>query len=156
MYQNVQINTGGGSQFQPVIKDPRIINDAGDVVDKIAGLFNVAIYLLVALAVVFIVWNVVMYIVKGNDSEAKKEASKSVSWGILGLAIIVSIWGLVNILVGTFRTGTDNLPNLPNADFVNKRAETPNTINSGGPGNRASSGLIDAPAGWGQQYNNAI
>lgn len=141
-YQQVNINAGqvaqqGGSSLST-------INNANDLVNKILGIGNIVIYVLVSLAVVFIVYNVVWYMIKGNEPEAKKEAAKNLTWGIVGLAIIVSLWGLVNIIVGTFKTGTGNLPNLPNADFVNTSSNV-----QGGP-------LIDAPAGWGQNYKNAI
>lgn len=122
-YQDVYVTPGRAQQQMPTYagRSPGVVNNVNDVASRLAFIGNVILYLLVALAIVFIVWNVVMYMVRGNDPAKKKEAAIGVSWGILGLAIIVSIWGLVNILVGSFRTGTGNLPNLPNADFVNKK-----------------------------------
>ncbi|MFA6459556.1 MAG: pilin [Candidatus Paceibacterota bacterium] len=122
------------------VGSPSVVENVNDLASRIGGIFNIAIYLLVTLAVVFIVWNVVMYMVKGNEPDAKKEAAKSVSWGILGLAIIISMWGLVNILVGSFRTSTGKLPNLPNADFVNTNFT--NTKEQRSSGYKASSGGV--------------
>lgn len=84
------------------------IRDVNGVSSKLVQIGNLVMYLLIALAVIFIVWNVVMYIVKGADPEAKTAHMKNVGWGILGLAIILSIWGLVNILTTTFKTEAPN------------------------------------------------
>lgn len=87
-----------------------VITDVNSLTVKLSGIGNVVIYLLVALAVIFIVWNVVMALIKGDDPAAKKLALGNIGYGLLGLAIIVSIWGLVNILIGTFRTAPTTVP----------------------------------------------
>jgi hypothetical protein len=93
-----------------------VITDASTLTQKLVDIGNVVIYLLIALAVIFIVWNVVMALIKGSDPAEKSKALGNVGYGILGLAIIVSIWGLVNILVGTFKTTptTQPVPNIGN------------------------------------------
>ncbi len=103
------------------------ITDVNSLSSKIIGIFNTAVYILVALAVVFIVWNVVMVLIRGSDPVKKTEALQNIGWGVLGLFVIVSIWGLVNILTGTFKTTPTNQP-IPN--FGN------NTGNGGIPGNQ--------------------
>ena len=92
------------------------ITDANSLTQKLIDIGNVVIYLLMALAIIFIVWNVVMTLVKGADPEAKSGHLKNVGWGVLGLAIILSIWGLVNILTNTFRTvpPSQSTPNISN------------------------------------------
>lgn len=104
---------------------PGVISNANDLISRIASIFNVAIYLLVGLAVLFIVFNIIWYMIRPNEPN-KMDSLKSAGWGVVGLAIIVSLWGLVNVLVSTFRTNTNGLPNLPNADFVNQRGTTNN------------------------------
>ena len=84
------------------------VTDVNSLSAKILGLFNIASYILVALAVLFIVWNVVMYLIRGSDPAAKSAAGYNVLWGVVGLFVIVSIWGLVNILTNTFKTTPTN------------------------------------------------
>ena len=101
------------------------ITNANSLVTRFVGLGNVAIYLLMVLATIYIIWNVVQYVIRGNTgSDKRKEAVQNIIWGIVGLAIIMSIWGLVNILLNTFYTGGLNEPPrpIPNADFVNPGA----------------------------------
>ena len=92
------------------------ITDVNGVTSKLVGIGNTLIYLLVSLGVIFIIWNVVMYLIKGSGGEegARSKAAANIGWGILGLAIILSIWGLVNILTGTFKTtpASQPIPNL--------------------------------------------
>lgn len=100
------------------------ITNANELVSWLSSIGNVIIYLLIAFAVVYIVWNIVIYFVKGKaGDENRKEAGQHLMWGIVGLAIILSVWGLVNIILGTFRTD-NNAPKdrFPTADFINSQS----------------------------------
>ena len=90
------------------------ITNVNTLASRLLAIGNIVLYLLIALAVIFIVWNVVMALIKGGDPAAKKIALGNIGYGVLGLAIIVSIWGLVNILTETFNTVPTRqaIPNL--------------------------------------------
>jgi hypothetical protein len=81
----------------------------------VLGIGNTIIYILVAFAVLYIVFYVVKYLIAGGADDKAKNAA-NVGWGILGLFIIVSIWGLVNILTNTFSTVPTSkaIPNIGN------------------------------------------
>lgn len=74
-------------------------------------IYSSVIPLIIALAVVMFIWGVVQYVIN-NEEEAKKEKGKQfMIWGIIGLTVMVSIWGLVRILGSTF--GIENaIPQL--------------------------------------------
>lgn len=94
------------------------ITDVNSLTAKLVGIGNIIIYLLVSLAVIYIIWNVIQVFVRGKDDpEGGKNAKIQVLWGIVGLAVILSIWGLVGILTNTFRTTPTNapIPNLGNS-----------------------------------------
>lgn len=64
---------------------------------------NVAVPLLFALAFIVFIWGVFQYFIAGGHDEEKRETGKSLMlWGIIGFFVMVSVWGLVNILRGTF------------------------------------------------------
>ena len=90
------------------------ITNVNNLSTRILSIGSTVTYILVAAAVLFIVWNVVMYVIKPASSDDKKAAGGNILWGILGLFIIVSIWGLVNILTNTFATTptTQAIPNF--------------------------------------------
>ncbi|MDP3402910.1 MAG: pilin [bacterium] len=70
----------------------------------IIGLINnVAVPLLFAVAFIVFIWGIFTYFISGGHDEEKRETGKSLMlWGIIGFFIMVSVWGLVNILRGTF------------------------------------------------------
>lgn len=86
--------------------------DTGDlqyVLCKGSEVLNTLMPFLVALGVVFLVWGVVQYFI-GDNEEAKKKGRDRIVFGIIGLAVILSIWGLVYILMNTFGLGWDTAP----------------------------------------------
>jgi nitrogen fixation/metabolism regulation signal transduction histidine kinase len=96
------------------------ITDVNQLTAKLVGIGNLVTYLLVALAVIFIIWNVIFFLIRGaDDQEARGKAASRIISGIVGLFIILSIWGLVNILVGTFRTTPTNTA-IPQVQNINQ------------------------------------
>lgn len=83
---------------------------------QIQGLLNTLLPLLIAAAVVWFVYVVFKYALS-TDEEKKKEAKGHIIWGIIGLAVMVSVWGLVNILTSAVGVqpgqAAPNTPGLP-------------------------------------------
>ena len=73
----------------------------GGFIFQVHEILNSIIPLLVALGVVYFVWGVVKYVIADSE-EAKKSGKDRMIYGIIGFAVIASLWGLVNILVDTF------------------------------------------------------
>src|SRR3972149_11719304 len=74
------------------------------VLNTIQRLLNVVIPILITLGVVYFIWGVIKY-VTAKDEEAQKEARSTMIYGIIGLFVIVSIWGLVGLLGRSFGIG---------------------------------------------------
>lgn len=92
-----QVATGGGT----VACDATSTGTITGIICKITQILNAVVPLLIALGIVYFVWGVVSYVI-ASDEEAKKSGRDRIIYGIIGLAVIVSVWGLVNILVKTF------------------------------------------------------
>jgi len=71
----------------------------------IQSLLGKAVPLIISLAVVWFMWNVFQYAVAG-DEEKKSTAKTQMIWGVVGIAVMVSIWGLIGLLQGTFGVGS--------------------------------------------------
>lgn len=55
-----------------------------------------------ALAFAAFIWGVMNYFFVHGDEETKRaEGKKFVLWGILGLAVMFSVWSIVNMLLST-------------------------------------------------------
>lgn len=85
-----------------------------DVLCYITGIINNSVIpLIVALATVMFVWGVVQFFILNADEEAKRAQGKQfMIWGIVALAVMLSVWGLVGILGSTFGVGTSVLPQV--------------------------------------------
>ncbi|MEI8249218.1 MAG: pilin [Candidatus Taylorbacteria bacterium] len=103
-----------------------------DLVYKIVGYLNHALVLLMGVAVVIFVWNIIKYFIRSDEDH--KEAAPYVMWSVIGFFVILSFWGLVNILQNTF--GLQNSNNKPYS-----WSEFSNLFPSGG-GNGGTSGGV--------------
>ena len=75
-----------------------------DVLSRISNLFGAVLPLLISLGVIYFIWGIVQYFI-GDGEEAKKKGKDRIVYCIIGLAVIVSIWGLVAILNQTLGLG---------------------------------------------------
>ncbi|MFZ2038646.1 MAG: hypothetical protein WAV11_01770 [Minisyncoccia bacterium] len=83
------------------------------LLDSFSGLLDTFVVVLISLAVVYFIWNVFGYIRSANDEDKKAHAAGMV-WGIIGLAVIVSVWGLVTLLQTTFGVSSDSAQSIDN------------------------------------------
>ncbi len=59
-------------------------------------------YLIVAFAVIVFLWGIYKYMSAGESEQIKSEGKETMSWGIIGIFVMISLWGLVRILQSTF------------------------------------------------------
>ena len=82
------------------------------VLAKANDLVNRLLPFVITLTLLVFLWGLFKYVASGGDTEARKEARGYIIWGLIALAIMVSVWGLVNLLIRT--VGLDNTaPNGP-------------------------------------------
>jgi hypothetical protein len=82
-------------------------NTIGYILCKISDLINVVVPILIALGVLYFIWGIITYVI-ADDEEAKSAGRDRIIYGIIGLAVIISVWGLVKILTNTFGVDTEN------------------------------------------------
>ena len=75
-----------------------------DLVATLIGYINVGISLIIAFAVITFIWNVYRYFFTEKE---KKEAGQYVLYSTIGFFVILSFWGLVNILSNSLKLPTD-------------------------------------------------
>lgn len=83
--------------------------------DSIISIIN-TIFIPVLIAVAFIVflWGVYKYFIYHGEEESEKMAGRKYAmWGIIGLAVIFSVWALVNILMGALNLQGWEPPPIP-------------------------------------------
>lgn len=65
-------------------------------------ILNPLVGLLIGVALVVFLWGIVKYISSGADSTKRKEGAALVFYGVIGLFVMISVWGLVSFLTNTF------------------------------------------------------
>jgi len=60
---------------------------------------------MIGLAFVLFLWGVFKFVRDAGDDKARTEGKKLMFWGIVGLFVMVCVWALVELLVGTFFRG---------------------------------------------------
>ena len=81
------------------------VRDITSFICKIGDILNTIVPILIALGVIIFIYGVLIYVI-ASDEEAKSAGRDKIIFGIIGLAVIIGLWGLVRILTNTF--GVDN------------------------------------------------
>ncbi len=96
-----------GSMFAPALLFAQTLGDTKDVNNLVLFLKNgllLASQLLLAAAVVYFLYNVFQFVVlSGGDAEKRDEARSGIIYGIIGIAVMASVWGLVNFFTGSLK-----------------------------------------------------
>jgi len=74
------------------------------VIDFFLGLIRSSIPILISISVIVFVWGVFRYVIA--EGEDKARSRNVMMYGIIGLFVMVSVWGLVRVVYNTF--GLDN------------------------------------------------
>jgi Kef-type K+ transport system membrane component KefB len=95
------------------------LNNINDVAGRATNIGTLVIELAISLAVVWIIVSVVRYLIAGGE-EGRTKGRDAIIWGVVGLFVILSIWGLVFLLTNSFKTQNatptneiKNVSNLP-------------------------------------------
>lgn len=93
--------------------------NAFSILGVISNIMRIAIPLLITAALLFFIYGVVKYVIAKN-SDDKGEARSVIVRGLIGLFVILSIWGLVGVIQSTFGIGSGgdiDSSNIPGVDF---------------------------------------
>ena len=88
------MNLSGGTSFKDFI---------GNGSTGIVGAINtVVVPVIFAFAFAAFVWGVMSYFfIHGNEEGKREEGRKFILWGVIGMVVLFSVWGFVNILLST-------------------------------------------------------
>ena len=100
-------------------------NNIGRVICQFQQILNSIIPLLLALAVVYFVWGVVRFMISDSE-EAKTKGKDQIIYGIVGLAVIIGLWGIVNLVTNTFGLSGSAL-NAPTLQVTTSAARSGST-----------------------------
>ena len=73
----------------------------GNLITNIQGVMNQLIGLLFVVATLVFLWGVIRYVIAGGDEDKLKEGRQYIIYGLIGLAVMLAVWGIVNAVVTT-------------------------------------------------------
>ncbi len=83
-----------------------LLNTAQNILTRLVPLF-------ISAAVVLFLYGVLTYILAGGDEEKRAAGRNTMIYGIIAIFVMVSVWGLVNILRDSLQLNqANNVPNL--------------------------------------------
>ena len=82
------------------------------LVTQLLNYIKLLVPFIIALAMLVFLWGIFKLVFAGGSDKDVTEGTKFMTWGIVSLFVMVSVWGLVNVLVRSFRLD-NSAPPLP-------------------------------------------
>ncbi|GMQ95224.1 MAG: hypothetical protein BMS9Abin13_337 [Patescibacteria group bacterium] len=73
-------------------------------------ILNPLIMLLFALAIVYFLWGTFEFIRDYDSVDARDKGKKHMVWGIIGIFIMVAVFGIMRLIASTFGIDTSVIP----------------------------------------------
>lgn len=83
-----------------------------------AQIVNPLISFVFALAVVYFLYGVLKFLMNMDNEGARDEGKKHMLWGIIGITIMIGVWGILSVITNTL-----------NLDYINEDDLKNNTVN---------------------------
>lgn len=69
-------------------------------------ILNPVIMLMFAIAFIVFLWGVSQLVLNAESEEGRTTGKQHILWGIIGMTIMFSVWGIMNLILGTLETTT--------------------------------------------------
>lgn len=84
-----------------------------DLIALFIGIISPLITLLIGLSLLVFFWGLVRFIYKAGDEKSHEEGKKLMTWGLIALFIMVSIYGILRFFYNDIFSGNLAVPFLP-------------------------------------------
>lgn len=81
--------------------DEAKLNSLIDVLNKV--IIKPIIYFVFALAIIYFIWGLVEFLINSDNDTKKKQGKSHMFWGLVGMFIMVSAYGIINLIIGTIK-----------------------------------------------------
>jgi hypothetical protein len=72
-------------------------------------ILNPLILLGFGVALLYFFWGIFKFLSNADSDDEREIGKRNMFWGIVGMAIMVSVYGLINLIVGTFGLSTPSM-----------------------------------------------
>ena len=116
MIQKIKLIIATTFTFSPFFAFAQQIRTLTDLINRFILILNALIPLIFGVALIGFLWGVSKFILNADDEKAREEGKKVMIYGIIGLFVMVAIWGIVLLLANTFGISLNSnvaIPRLP-------------------------------------------
>ncbi len=97
----------GGSGANSGLNPGQFAETAGTITQYI----NIAIGLIIGIAVLVFIFGLIKYVTAGGDPEQLKAARNTIIMGIVVIAVMITVWGLIKFVVSVSGLNTQAIDN---------------------------------------------
>ena len=76
------------------------------VAENVLKTVNVVVTIVFVFAILIFGWGIVRFIAAAGDAEKVKKAKSMIVWGVVGIAVLASVFGLIGFLQSYFGVGS--------------------------------------------------
>ena len=110
-FKNVTLHVALFLVTVPLFASAAQAYDFRSLVAMFIDMIKTLVPLIVGLTPLYFIWGI-FQLVRSNSEDARKEAIGVITYGIVSLFVMISVWGLVSILTSTFFGGGLVIPQL--------------------------------------------
>jgi hypothetical protein len=89
---------------------------ASTIINRLVDLIiNPLILLVFACGFFLFMWGLVKFLWNSREGEINDNGKQHMLWGVVGMFIMVSVYGIINLITGTFGITEQNATNASNA-----------------------------------------
>ena len=70
------------------------------IITKSTGILNTIVVIVFTLALIVFAWGIVKYLNAAGDASKMKEGKAFLFWGLLGMFVLASMWGIIRFVAG--------------------------------------------------------
>lgn len=97
----------------PTLMSPVTPTNFTEVICLILDFISNLVPVIIGLTVITFLWGLAKFILAAGDEKKIQDGKNLMVWGIIGIFVMVSVWGIVRIVYGSFFSGPIGLPFLP-------------------------------------------
>ena len=92
-----------------------IPTDVGGLQGSFEGIFNLISGILLVIILIYLIWGAFVFATAGGDEDKRKKGRDILLYGLIGIFLLVSIFGLINFVIDSivFEGDTGTVPDAP-------------------------------------------
>jgi len=93
------------SALLPLVAEAQDKGAIEDILRAVTNTLDRVITILFVLATIYFIWGLIQYIMAAGDEAAQVKAKNTIIWGVIALAAISAVWGMVKVVLIYFLSG---------------------------------------------------